>query len=127
MRSPIFVKFINWHFFEMPQEILRIWKGFLRFNLNFFSLRMLVRTFFAPWHKYQYSYGRGFDFKRYLETFSFNALARVMGAMVRTILIIIGLVSEFFLFCFGVIVFFAWILLPILFIAGIIFGFSMIL
>ena len=127
MRSPIFVKFINWHFFEMPQEIFRVWKDFLQFNLNFFSMRMLLKTLFSPWHKYQYSYGRGFDLKRYVETFSFNAMARAMGAMIRTILIIIGLISQIFLFGLGVIVFFTWIFLPALFIVGIIFGFLMII
>ena len=102
----------------MPMEILRVWQNFLRFNLNYFSLSLLLKTFFSPWRRYGYSYGRGFDFKKYFEAWSFNAVSRGLGAIIRIILIVIGLTSEIFIVIGGLIMFLTWLVLPALLILG---------
>jgi hypothetical protein len=122
MGKNIFIQFIEWHFLEMPQEILRLWRNFLRFNLNYFSLSLLAKTLFSHWRRHHYSYGRGFDFKRYLEVWSFNAISRGLGAIVRSILIVTGLLSEIFIILVGLIIFLIWLILPVLLILGLGFG-----
>jgi len=110
----ILLQWLTWHFLEVPRNILRIFKGFLLFNFNYFSVVFLLKTLLAPWRKYRESYGRGFDFKRYLETFIFNLTSRILGAIVRIVMILVGLIFEVFIFMVGVAAFLIWIFLPIL-------------
>ena len=117
----------SWHFFEVPKEILGAWRNFLLFNLNYFSIPLLLRTFFSPWRRYRESYGRGFDIGRYFEVFFANLIFCFLGAIMRSFLIIIGLLAEIFVFFAGLIVFLGWFIMPIILIIGLILGFRIII
>lgn len=126
-KKNILLQWFSWHFFEMPREILKGWANFLLFNLEFFSIPLLFKTLFAPWHQYLWSYGRGFDLGRYIEVFFSNLISRVIGAILRSFLIIVGLIGEIFIIFLGTIVFLGWIVLPILLILGWRLGFKILL
>ncbi len=121
-KQTIFSQYLIWHFIDMPKEILKAWRNFLLFNLNYFSIPLLIRTLFSYWRQYQWSYGRGFDAARYLETFVSNLISRILGAIVRIFLIIFGIICEIFIFFSGLIIFLTWFILPLILIAGLIFG-----
>jgi hypothetical protein len=90
--------------------------------LNYFSIPELLKTLFSPWRRYNISYGRGFDIKRFFEVLVFNVLSRVLGAIMRVFLIIIGTAIEVIIFFLGILAIFFWLLLPILLILGLVFG-----
>ena len=96
------------------------------FGLNYFSIPTLLRTFFSHWKRYSYSYGKAFNIGRYFEAFTFNLMSRVIGAILRTFMIIIGLAAEAVLFFLGAIVVLGWMLLPFIMIFGLIYGFKLI-
>lgn len=123
MTSNIFILYLEWHFLDVPKDILRGWKNCLKFNLNYWSVPLLLKTFFAHWHRYSYSYGRGFDPKRYFEAFTFNMISRILGAVMRSFLIICGLLTEIFIILAGAIVFLLWLLLPLFLLGGFYYGF----
>lgn len=123
----IVFQYLIWHFFEVPKEILKGWGNFLKFNLNYFSIPLLFQTLFSYWRQYRWSYGRGFDLKRWLEAFFSNLVSRILGAIVRTCLIIIGLLVEIFLFFGGLILFLVWIFFPVILIVGLFYGFQLLL
>jgi len=120
----IFLEYLSWHFVKVPKDILMAFRNFLLFNFKYFSIFFLLKTLFSPWRKYKESYGRGFDFKRYFETFTFNLTSRILGAIVRLIIILIGLIFEVFIFAAGIIVLLAWVFLFILFIIIFYIGFN---
>ena len=126
VKQNIFIQRVSWHFFEVPKEILAIWKNFLLFNLNYFSIPLLLRTFFSPWRRYREYQGRGFSIGRYLEVFFANLIFRLLGAIMRSFLIIIGLLAEIFLFFAGLVVFLGWFILPIVLIMVLIIGLGII-
>jgi hypothetical protein len=126
-KENIFWQWLVWHYFETPRGILRAWKNFLKFNLNYWSLPLLFKTFFSYWRKYYWSYGRGFDFNRYLTVFFSNLISRFLGAVMRSILIILGFLTEIFLIFLGIVVLFGWFVLPVLLVAGFLFGIKIIL
>jgi len=107
-------QYFIWHFFDVPKELGKVWKNYLRSYFNFFSTGSLLKTLFAPWHGMLWSYGRGFSPTRYLETIISNGFSRIIGAMIRIFLIIFGLVAEIFIFFLGAIIFFGWLFLPII-------------
>ncbi len=121
MQNIIF-QYISWQFFDVPKNILKAWKNFLKFNLNYFSVPLLLKSFFSPWKKYKVSYGKGFDIGKYLEAFFSNLIFRILGAIMRSFVIIIGLIVEVFIIFAGPIIFFGWLVLPALLIFGFIFG-----
>lgn len=123
----IFFQYLIWQFFDVPKSILLGWKNFLKFNLNYFSIPLLVKTLFAPWRKYKMSYGRGFDIGRYSEAFLSNLIFRILGAIIRIFLIIIGLFLEIIIILAGIAVFLGWIAGPAILIYGLIFGMKVIL
>jgi len=126
-KTNIFFQWLFWQFFGMPGNILRAWRNFLLFNLNYFSIPLLLKTFFSPWRKYRWSYGKGFDVKRYLEAFFSNLISRILGAILRSFLIFIGLLAEIFIIFAGAIIFLSWLVLPALLIFGIYHGFRILL
>jgi hypothetical protein len=122
----IFLLYLSWHFLEVPKNILVAWKNFLRFGLNYFSIALLLRTLFSPWHKYSWAYPRGLYIGRRLEIFFSNLILRILGAIFRIFLIIFGVSVEIFIIFTGIIVFFGWLILPVLLIAGLVFGIKII-
>ncbi len=123
MSQNIFLQLLIWQFFDTPKAILKGWKNFLLFNLNYFSIPILLRTFFSHWRRYYYPYGKKWEPMRWIEAFIFNnIMSRGIGMIVRTIFIIIGLLIEILILIGGTVIFLGWIILPFLLIAGLYFG-----
>lgn len=124
MGQNIFFQYLSWQFFEMPGNLIKAWKNFLKFNLNYFSIPLLLKTLFSPWRRYKWSYPQGFDIGKYLEVFVSNLISRILGAIMRIFLIVSGLVFEIFLIFGGIVVFLGWLILPFLLILGFYYGFK---
>jgi len=118
----IFWQWLSWQFFDIPKDILKAEKNFLRFGFFYFSIPLLLKTLFSPWRRYIWFYPRGFDIGKYLEVWVSNLISRIIGAILRIFLIISGLIYEILILFVGAIVFFGWLILPALLIAGLIFG-----
>ena len=123
----IFFQWFYWYFFETSKELFKAWKNFLLFNLNYFSIVLLIKTLFSPWRRYKVFYGRGFDISRFFEAIFSNLIFRILGAVIRSILIFFGLLVQIFIIFIGVVVLISWFLLPAFLIAGLIFGFKIFL
>jgi hypothetical protein len=119
----LFLSWVFWHFWEVPKEILKSWRNFLIFGLNYFSIPLLLKTLFSPWRRYRWLYPKGLDIGKYFEVFISNLISRILGLTMRSILIIIGILIEIFIIFLGLIVFLGWLILPILLIFGIYHGF----
>lgn len=122
LKQNLFSKWLIWHFFEVPKKILQGFWNFLVFNINYFSIPQLLRTFFSHWRRYRDFYGRGFDLKRYAWVFASNTISRVLGVIIRTITILIALIVEFFIFLGGIFIFIIWLVLPLIVIYFFVFG-----
>jgi len=124
LRQNIFLQWVIWQFFEVPGNILKAWWNFLKFYLiNYFSIPLLFETFFAHWRRYRWFYPKGFDVGQYFEVFFSNLISRILGAVMRSFLIIIGILVEIFIIFIGFFIFLGWFLLPILLILGLYYGF----
>ena len=121
----ILVEYLIWQFFDIPKEILKGWENFLRFNLEYFSIISLLKTFFSPWHRYTWSRERGFSFSDYFEVLFSNILSRIIGVILRSFLIIIGIFAEALIFFAGFFVFLGWFILPIILILLFLHGLGM--
>ena len=122
MQSLLLLAYLKWHYLEAPKEILKGLRNILWFELNYFSVGLLVKTFFSPWRKISWDYGRGFDLGRFLFTFASNLISRILGAVVRSFIITWGIAGQLALLCLGSLFFLFWLGLPALLIATFLYG-----
>jgi hypothetical protein len=125
LKNNIFFLWLAFHFFDAPKGILLAWRNFLIFNLNYFSVLVLFRTLFSYWQKYSWEYPKGFDLAVYFEVALSNFISRILGAIMRIILIFVGILIEVFIFLAGLITFLLWLILPVIIIFGIYYGFRL--
>lgn len=122
MNQSILFQYFSWQFLDVPKELLKAWKNYIRFFLHLFSLPILLKTLFSPWHGITWSYGRGFSFSRYAQTIISNGFSRVIGFMLRLFLVFFALAMELIVFIAGFIIFTFWIFLPLVLIFLFVFG-----
>lgn len=118
----IFFQYLSWHFFDVPKKILKAFKNILLFNLEYFSIFLLLKTFFSHWRRYSFAYPRGFDIKAYAGVFFSNLISRISGAVVRTFLIVLGILVEILILLLGGIVFLGWFFFPFILVLLLYFG-----
>ncbi len=107
-----FVLFFEWLFFESTARVIAVWLFFLKFGLRFFSVSLLMRTFFSPWHRYGYGYPKSFNPSEWFWAFFGNGMSRVIGMILRVFFIAFGLVFSACIFAIGLAAAAFWIALP---------------
>lgn len=109
------LNYFQWHYTLAYVDIFHIWRNITAFLFNFFSIPILVRTFFAPWKRLQAEREtKGFDLIDSLSTGFINLIMRIVGAMMRTVLIVVGLCVVVIAIIVGIIFFILWMLAPII-------------
>ena len=120
-KQNIFVVWAIWHFYEMPRFLFEVWKNYIFFALNYFSVLLLLKSFFSPWRKYRWNYPKGFQVKEFLSAFFSNTFSRILGAGMRTVLIVVGIFFQIFVVLAGLIAIIFWMLTPFIIIGGVLF------
>lgn len=103
--------YLVWHYGRAYYDIKSVWKNFLVFIYHFFSIPVLLRTFFSPWQRMHDGYTSQSPI---YETFIFNTIMRVVGMVVRLFVILIGIACLIVFLTLGIIFFITWFLLPII-------------
>jgi len=106
------MEYLKWHYLVGPLRILQLWDNFFRFIPYYFSLGELARSLFAPWKRQTLNKGRGFDLEEFINVVSFNLISRLIGALVRIIIIFAGILAYIFLALLLPPVFFVWFIIP---------------
>jgi len=122
-----FLGYLKWHYGKALMTTFAFWKNILIFLFNFFSIKSLSGNFFTPWKRLVDIYPKKFNLKIYFFTFLVNTIMRIVGIILRSIIILIGLV-----FCFALIILLpvtllVWLALPIIIISLIVSGLILII
>lgn len=115
----IFVDWLVWQFYEMPKFLLLVWKNYILFALNFFSLPTLLKSLFSPWRKYRWNYPKVINLGEFFATLISNTFSRIMGVIMRVVLIFVGAVFQVFVILAGLVAFILWLMVPFIIILGI--------
>ena len=106
--------YLLWHYGRAFSDLKNIWKNFLVFLYNFFSIPTLIFSLFSPWQRMQEGYSKNdLSFEGTIGTMIVNTIMRLVGAVVRLLFIVVGVVSIILCLVLGVVIFCAWILLPL--------------
>lgn len=85
--------YVAWHYGTGLQGVIRLWKNFLEFFYHYFSIPTLLATLFTPFKRiYKVKQGAGFSFQEWVDRTSYNLLSCVMGAIIRSAVVLAGMV-----------------------------------
>ena len=109
----IILGYLKWHYGKAVSSLADIWKNFLYFVSEFFSLKLLFRNFFDPWKRMTDGYPKSFDLRKYFYAFIANSIVRVVGMIMRSVLIVIGLSCYVLLALAYPLALIIWLILPL--------------
>lgn len=116
-----------WHYSQAYYDIYHVWKNFLFFCFNFFSINELLHSLFQPWKRMGEDYPKSFDLPKMAQTFIVNTLMRFVGAMMRLLVVGFGLLFSSIIFLIGLLILLVWTVMPVFFISLIVMGISLIM
>jgi ATP-dependent Clp protease ATP-binding subunit ClpC len=117
--------FLRWYYSTGLREWFIIWRRFVRFIPKYFSMALLFKTLFSPWHRdISPKTWRGFDPIKSTEKIFGNVFSRIMGAIVRFSVIIFTLGVWLFAIVGGAFIIAIYIFAPIFFISAFIILFT---
>jgi vacuolar-type H+-ATPase subunit I/STV1 len=82
-------------------------------SVDYFSIDLLLRTFFSPFRQISAGKVNG-SLSMQLHAFVDRLISRVIGAMIRLVMIIVGLFAIFFNVVIGVVLLIVWAVMPLL-------------
>lgn len=109
----IVLQFWSWYYTGAVRSLIKIWRNFIIFVREYYSIPLLLRTLFYPWRRDITKYGRGFSINNFLETFSFNLISRGLGFCVRLLTIVLGLICLSGVAILGALALIIWLILPL--------------
>jgi hypothetical protein len=107
------VSYFAWHYSRAFGEIWNTCTNYIWAVWHFFSVSLLLKTFFAPWRKLDVEYGKGLSLENFAGPLIVNTLMRLVGMILRLVIVCIGLLGIVVVFLFGLVVTVVWIFLPV--------------
>lgn len=101
-----------WHYSRAFSEMFKVWMNLIWFTIHFFSLPQLFRTWISPFKRISERRQGVWDFEEFVGYIVINLLSRTIGALMRTILIALGLVCLGVVIVSGLFVYLIWIFFP---------------
>lgn len=114
--------YISWHYTKAIADLIYLFKNFIWFIWNFFSIYILLKTLFVPFRKLNVQRTKRFDLEDFFSALITNFLMRLIGFGIRTIFILFGIFSLFFFTVFYALFFMIWIILPVIILSMFILG-----
>jgi hypothetical protein len=106
--------YLKWHYSKAIYNVFSIWKNISIFIFNFFSIKSLFFNLFSPWKRLSENYPKFINIKEYLGTLIVNTIMRVVGVLLRSFMLILGL----FCFCIFLItlpfIIIIWLIFPLI-------------
>ena len=116
----LMVGFLQWWYTRGWARFMEGFLNRLRGLTDFFSLGLLVKTFFSPFRQISAYGDDNASLQQQFAQFWDKMLSRIIGAVVRFMIIIGGIVTLFVVTTVGFVLTLAWPLMPLMPIAGVV-------
>lgn len=118
----LFPSYLLWHYTVAFKDIVHVSKNFLFFVSNFFSIRTLLSSLFAPWERLGEEHHKGEGIGGFASTLVVNTIMRIVGFCMRIVLITIGTFCYVLTVILSIVSIVLWPLLPFVVILLFVFG-----
>jgi len=111
----LFPFYLSWHYSKAFVDAWRVWLDLQWFIWHFFSVGLLLRTFFSPFKRVREEVSvQSLNFEGIFGSIVVNLIMRLVGALVRSVLIIAAVVSSLVLLILGLVWLLLWLVWPVL-------------
>lgn len=104
--------YLLWHYSRAFLEIFHVWLNFLWFVVHFFSIPQLMRSWLSPWKRMVEDRGEKWNLEDLAGYIIIGLISRIIGFILRTIIISIGLICLLFTILAGFSVYIFWLAAP---------------
>lgn len=109
------MEFLVWHYGQGLNQYLQRWLYAIAWIIHFFSLPILLKTLFSPWKRLiDTDDSPGLNFQKIFRQLSFNLVSRGIGAVVRLVLFLFGILLLLPATIIGLVGCICWIVIPII-------------
>lgn len=113
----LILDYINWHYGVAPANILGLLRNYLIATWHRFLIGTHARTLLSPWHRARPSdINASGSFGDRLANGIVNFYIRIIAAIIRLVIILIGLATELILIIAFTALLMLWLLWPVIFI-----------
>ncbi len=119
--------YLFWHYTQAFKQIFHVWLNLLWFTINFFSIPQLTLSLFSPWKRMVEGRGRKFNLEDFAGYIIIGFLSRVIGFVMRSIVIAAGLFFLFLVIIMGFTTYIFWIVAPVVIIGMLALGITYII
>jgi hypothetical protein len=107
--------YIYWHYTQGLADLSRNLINFIKFELDFFSVKDLLLTLFSPFQRLKENYGDSIvDFENIAAGIVVNVVMRVIGFFIRTVILSLAFVTLTLSCVLFPILLFVWLVLPLI-------------
>lgn len=122
----VFVDYIVWHYAVAPGAILGLLHNYLVGTWHRFLISTHFKTLLSPWHRTRPSdVGKAQSIGDKIMNGVVDFYVRILAAIVRLVIILIGLIAEAVIVTAFVALLIVWLLWPVIFIWMVGYGFSL--
>ncbi len=104
--------YLLWHYTRAFYDLFHVWRNFLWFVVHFFSLPQLVGSWFAPFKRMTEGRGEAWNLEDLAGYIIIGFLSRIIGGLIRTIFIVLGIASLSLVIVLGMATFLLWVIAP---------------
>jgi hypothetical protein len=123
--SIIIGDYVRWHYTRAFGELFHLWLNFLWFVIHLFSLKELTVSLFAPWRRMTEERKRGWNLEDMTAYIIVNLLSRIVGFIMRSGVIVAGVICLTAIIVSGAVVIALWFFLPAIAIASLCAGIAL--
>lgn len=111
--------YFAWHYSRAIKELVLIWSNYLWFSLNYFSVKVLLRSLFKPFHNVneETSLSKIRD-----EFFLVTFLNSIVGFMLRITIVLAGILCWIAVLFAGIMFLLIWLVMPFVLMAIFVMG-----
>lgn len=106
--------YTRWHYVTAIGDMAQVVRNIEWFLWEFFSISLLLRSFFVPFHRLEEHVAHSFDLSRWFEAITVNVLMRLVGMLSRLTLVVTGGVAMCGTACAAAVFLVIWLLAPLL-------------
>lgn len=122
----LLLDYASWHYSTALRAGFHLWMNLVLYVTHQFMIGMHARTLFAPWHRMTESRSKKWDWEDWATTVLVNTVSRLLGFLLRSVIILAGL-SLITLLCFGLFIgYIVWLLAPVVVSGAIVSGITLI-
>lgn len=103
--------FFKWWYGEAYMRLLKYLRAAYVFSFDLFSVKICIKTLFAPWKRDAISY-EGLSLQQKFQVWSLNVASRLIGFMIKSMTVFCYVIFSLLLSIFAFLSILVWLLYP---------------